>query len=68
MSVMDFCFQNAKTKSRNLDVLWLDMVMSALINVTQQNLFETFVVIFQRHLLAFQITFTEFIKKNTERI
>ena len=30
MSVMDFCFQNADTKGRDLDyVLWLDMVMSA---------------------------------------
>ena len=32
---MDFCFQNGKTKGRNLDVLWLGTVMSALINVTQ---------------------------------
>ena len=31
MSVMDFCFENADTKGRNLDyVLWLGMVMSAL--------------------------------------
>ena len=31
MSVMDFCFENADTKGRNLNyVLWLDMVMWAL--------------------------------------
>ena len=61
MSGMDFCFQNADTKGRNLDyVFWLSMVMSVLINVTQQNLFETFVVIFQRYLLASQIKFIEF--------
>ena len=31
MSVMDFCFENADTKGRNLDyVLWLGMVISAL--------------------------------------
>ena len=30
MSVMDFCFENADTKGRNLDyVLWLGMVMSS---------------------------------------
>ena len=47
MSGMEFCFQNADTKVKNLNyVLWLGMVMSVLINVTKQNLFETFVVIF----------------------
>ena len=31
MSVMDFCFENADTKERNLDyVLWMGMVRSAL--------------------------------------
>ena len=60
---MDFCFQNSDTKGRNLDILWLGMVMSALINVTQQILFETFVVIFQRHLLAHQIKRKVFMKK-----
>ena len=35
MIFMDFYFQNADTKGRNLDyVLWLGMVTSALINVT----------------------------------
>ena len=62
MSGMDFCFQNADTKGRNLDyVLCMGMVMSVLVNVTQQNVFETFVVIFQRHLLASQIKFIEFL-------
>ena len=59
---MDFYFQYADIKGRNLDcVIWLRMVMSALINVTQQNLFETFVVIFQRHLLTFQTKFIVFL-------
>ena len=52
----EFLFWNADTKGINLDyVLWFGIIMSALINVTQQNLFETFAVIFQRHLLASQI-------------
>ena len=55
MSIMDFYFQNGDTKGGNLDVLRLGTVLSALINVTQQNLFETFAVIFQRHHLASQI-------------
>ena len=63
MSVMDFCFQNADTKERNLDVLWLGMVFSALTNVTLENLFETVAVIFQRHFLSLQIKFIEFMKK-----
>ena len=44
MGVIDFSFQNADTKGRNLDyVLWLGIFTSALINVTQDNLFETFI-------------------------
>ena len=61
---MDFSFQNVHLKTsqgRNIDFLWLVMVMSALINVTQQILFETFV--FQKHLLAYQIKFKKFMKK-----
>ena len=59
---MDFYFQYADIKGRNLDyVIWLSMVMSALINVTQQNLFEAFVVIFQRHLLTSQTKFLVFL-------
>ena len=62
MSVTNFCFQNADTKERSLDyVLSLAIVFSALINVTQQNLFETFVIFFQRHILASQIKIVEFL-------
>ena len=63
---MDFFFQNVHLKTsqgRNKDFLWLVMVMSALINVTQQILFETVVVIFQKHLLPYQIKFKKFMKK-----
>ena len=62
MSGMDFLFQNADTKVINLDFVRLGMVMSALINVTEQNLDETFVVIFQRHLLTSQIKFKQLMK------
>ena len=54
---MFFCFQNVVTKLRNLDfILWLGMV-------TQLNLFETFIIFFQRHLLASQLIFMRLCKK-----
>ena len=37
MSFMDFCFQNADTKGRNLDqIFWLGMVISGLINISRE--------------------------------
>ena len=63
MNGMDFLFQNADTKVINLNFVRMGMVMSALINVTEQNLDETFVVIFQRHLLTSQIKFKQLMKK-----
>ena len=42
MSVIDFCFQNADTKGKNLGhVFWLGMVMSTLIHATLLRLWET---------------------------
>ena len=60
MSVVDFCFQNADTKERDLD--YRSLVGHGYVNfkVTQQNLFETFVIFFQIHLLASQLKFVEF--------
>ena len=58
---MDFCLENAVTNGRNLDyVLWLSMVMSVQI-LLSIIYFEAFVIFFQRHLLAFQPKFVEFV-------
>ena len=71
MSDMDFCFQNADTKGRNLDyVLWLGMVMSVLIDVTQQNQCYSDICC---HLPKASLSipnkvYRVYVKKNTDRI